>query len=119
VAKKITVQNERMIVNQLRINLKLSIPKIHSEMESVAGRSISQKTIRNVLRRYHFHGRKARKKPFISMVNRKKRLAFAKRHLDKPKEFCEEFWYKVIWSDTTRVNSTSMLPTGANWFGGR
>jgi hypothetical protein len=53
-----------------------------------------------VLRWYDYHGRMARKKPFISVVNRKKRLEFAKMHLNKPKEF----WYNVIWSDESKFN---------------
>jgi hypothetical protein len=63
-----------LIINKIRND---SNPKIHSEVESVAGRSISQ----------DYHGRMARKKPFISVINRKQRLEFAKMHLNKPKEF--------------------------------
>jgi hypothetical protein len=42
----------------------------------------------------------AGKKPFISVINRKKRLEFSKMHLNKPKEF----WYNVIWSDESKFN---------------
>jgi Transposase len=87
--------NERLIVNKIRKNPKVSVPKIQPEVESVAGRSISQETIRNVLRPYGYYGRMAKKKPYISVVNRKKRLEFAKTNLNKSKEF----WNNVIWSD--------------------
>jgi transposase len=98
--KVLTPQNERMIVNKIRNDPKLSVPKMHSEVESVAGKSISQETNRNVLRWYDYHGRMARKKPFTSVVNRQKRLEFAKMHLKKPKEF----WYDIIWSDQSKFN---------------
>ena len=41
-----------------------------------------------------------RKKPFVCRKNRAVRLAFAKEHENKGKEF----WNHVIWSDETKIN---------------
>ena len=41
-----------------------------------------------------------RKKPFVNRKNRGARLAFAKEHENKGKEF----WDHVIWSDETKIN---------------
>ncbi|GFY23421.1 transposable element Tc1 transposase [Trichonephila clavipes] len=42
------------------------------------GRSVSAETVRNVIRHAGYSSRVARKKPFISLQNQKKRLEFAK-----------------------------------------
>lgn len=60
--------------------------------------TISERTIR---RRIAEHGLKsyfARKRPFISKVNKEKRLRFARTHINKPLEF----WKRVIWSDESK-----------------
>lgn len=45
-------------------------------------------------------GRVAREKPYISEVNRKKRLVFAKEHLKKSLDF----WKMIICSDDSKFN---------------
>lgn len=47
-----------------------------------------------------YRGCVARKKPFIYKVNRERRLAFAKKHLNKP----QEFWNKVIITYESKYN---------------
>ena len=42
-----------------------------------------------------------KKKPFISAINKKKRIDFAKKHLEKD----AQFWSKVLWSDETMIRS--------------
>ena len=42
----------------------------------------------------------ARNKPFISEINKKKRLEFAKNHLDKPLDF----WRSVLFTDESKFN---------------
>jgi predicted DCC family thiol-disulfide oxidoreductase YuxK len=53
-----------------------------------------------MLHRYGFYGRMAKKKPFINEVNQKKRIEFAKIHLNKD----QHFWNSVIWSDKIKFN---------------
>ncbi|GFU26119.1 HTH_Tnp_Tc3_2 domain-containing protein [Trichonephila clavipes] len=65
------------------------------------GRSVTTETVRNVIRHAAYSSRVARKKPFISLQNQKKRLEFAKTHQLKT----NNFWKKVIFI-VTNVNST-------------
>ncbi|GFS77320.1 HTH_Tnp_Tc3_2 domain-containing protein [Trichonephila clavipes] len=64
------------------------------------GRSVSAETVRNVIRHAGYSGRVARKKPFISLQNQKKRLEFAKTHQLKT----DNYWKKVIFSDKSKFN---------------
>jgi transposase len=98
--KKLNDNDERMVLRRIRNDPKLSVPKLQPDVESVSGKSVCCETIRNVLHRYGFYGRMARKKPFISEVNRKKRIEFAKMHLNKD----QHFWNSVIWSDESKFN---------------
>ncbi|GFW75649.1 transposable element Tc1 transposase [Trichonephila clavipes] len=60
----------------------------------------SAETVRNVIRHAGYSSRVARKKPFISLQNQKKRLEFAKAHQLKT----DNFWKKVIFSDESKFN---------------
>ncbi|GFU46693.1 transposable element Tcb1 transposase [Trichonephila clavipes] len=53
-----------------------------------------------ILRHAGYNSRVARKKPFISLQNQKKRLEFAKTHQLKT----DNFWKKVIFSDESKFN---------------
>ncbi|GFU66761.1 HTH_Tnp_Tc3_2 domain-containing protein [Trichonephila clavipes] len=64
------------------------------------GRSVSAETVRNVIRYAGYSSRVARKKPFINIKNKKKRLEFAKTHQLKT----DNFWKKVIFSDESKFN---------------
>ncbi|KAF2904545.1 hypothetical protein ILUMI_01634, partial [Ignelater luminosus] len=57
--------------------------------------------IDRILKRNGYRNCRARKKPFISKRNRKKRLNFAKLHLKKD----QSFWSKVIFSDESKCNT--------------
>ncbi|GFW76583.1 transposable element Tcb1 transposase [Trichonephila clavipes] len=63
-------------------------------------RSVCSETVRNVIRHAGYSSRVARKKPFISLQNQKKRLEFAKNHQLKT----DNFWKKVIFSDESKFN---------------
>ncbi|GFV47671.1 transposable element Tc1 transposase [Trichonephila clavipes] len=60
----------------------------------------NEEAVRRVLRKAGYNGRVARKKPFIGMRNRVKRLKFAKEHILKP----QQFWNEVIFSDESKFN---------------
>ncbi|GFW56697.1 transposable element Tcb1 transposase [Trichonephila clavipes] len=64
------------------------------------GRSVSAETVRNVIRHAGYSSRVAKKKPFISLQNQKKRLEFTKTHQLKT----DNFWKKVIFSDESKFN---------------
>lgn len=53
-----------------------------------------------MLRSGGYHSRTPRKKPFISAINKAKRLEFAKNFINKD----ENFWKNVVFSDESKFN---------------
>ena len=96
--KKLSIREERNIIRKIKINPKLSASNIATELNATSAKRICPETVRNVLRNAGYHGRIARSKPYISKLNRKKRIEFAKIYLNKS----PEFWNKVIWSDESK-----------------
>ncbi|GFT26494.1 HTH_Tnp_Tc3_2 domain-containing protein [Trichonephila clavipes] len=70
----------RKDLKDIKIDPKLSAVKLAAETSRIMGRSVSAETVRNVIRHAGYSSRVARKKPFISLQNQKKRLEFAKDH---------------------------------------
>jgi transposase len=93
--KKLNKREERMLVNDLRKNKNQSIRDMTKEYNSYNNMNISKSTVYNVIKDNNFNSYVARKKPFLSEVNIKKRLNFSKEF------FCKsiEYWRNVIWSD--------------------
>ncbi|GFW15418.1 transposable element Tcb2 transposase [Trichonephila clavipes] len=91
---------ERRVIHQVKIEPKISTPKIAASTSNTLGRSVSAETVRRVLRKAGYNGRVARKKPLIGKRNRVKRLKFAKEHILKP----QQFWNEVIFSDESKFN---------------
>ncbi|GFX97823.1 HTH_Tnp_Tc3_2 domain-containing protein [Trichonephila clavipes] len=91
---------ERRVIHQVKIDPKISAPKIAASTSDTLGRSVSAETVRRVLRKAGYNGRVARKKPLIGKRNRVKRLKFAKEHILKP----QQFWNVVIFSDESKFN---------------
>ncbi|GFX88982.1 transposable element Tc1 transposase [Trichonephila clavipes] len=91
---------ERRVIHQVKINPKISAPKIAASTSNTLGRSVSAETVRRVLRKAGYNGRVARKKPLIGKRNRVKRLKFAEEHILKP----QQFWNEVIFSDESKFN---------------
>ena len=57
---------------------------VHAEVADHLVQPISTRTVQRRLNEFGLMGRVARKKPLISEKNRRKRLAFAKEHVDWP-----------------------------------
>ncbi|GFU43876.1 transposable element Tc1 transposase [Trichonephila clavipes] len=91
---------ERRVIHQVKIDPKISAPKIAASTSNTLARSVSAETARRVLRKAGYNGRVARKKPLIVKRNRVKRLKFAKEHILKP----QQFWNEVIFSDECKFN---------------
>ncbi|GBM38639.1 hypothetical protein AVEN_37441-1 [Araneus ventricosus] len=85
----------RKILKEIKINPKVSAVKLAAETSQIIGRSVSAETVRNLIIQAGYKSRVARKKPFISLQNQKKRLEFAKTHQLKT----NNFWNKVKFSD--------------------
>ncbi|GFW61058.1 transposable element Tc1 transposase [Trichonephila clavipes] len=91
---------KRKVLKDIKIDPKLSVVKLAAETSRIMGRSVSAETVRNVIRHAGYSSRVARKKPFISLQNQKKRLEFSKTdQLQK-----DNFWKKVIFSDESKFN---------------
>ncbi|GFV92223.1 transposable element Tcb1 transposase [Trichonephila clavipes] len=71
---------------------------IANELLSSCNVSVSAQTVRNVLHSADLKDRTPRKKPYISEVNRKRRLEFAMKYKNKPMHL----WKKVIFSDESK-----------------
>ncbi|GFX19529.1 transposable element Tcb2 transposase [Trichonephila clavipes] len=91
---------ERRVIHQVKIDPKISAPKIAASTSNTLGRSVSAETVRRVLRKAGYNGKVARKKPLIGKRNRVKRLNFTKEHILKP----QQFWNEVIFSDESKFN---------------
>ncbi|GFV46542.1 transposable element Tcb2 transposase [Trichonephila clavipes] len=76
-----------IVLKDIKIDPKLSAVKLVAETSRIMGRSLSAETVRNVIRHAVYSSRVARKKPFISLHNQKKRLEFAKTHQLKTDNF--------------------------------
>ncbi|GFX53698.1 HTH_Tnp_Tc3_2 domain-containing protein [Trichonephila clavipes] len=81
---------KRKFLKDIKIDSKLSAVKLVAETSRIMGRSVSAETVRNMIRHAGYSSRVARKEPFISLQNQKKRLEFAKTHYLKT----DNFWKK-------------------------
>lgn len=95
-----TDREKRSIVKFVKINPRSSAVDISNATETATGKKTSPKTIRRILNSNGYKNFRAKRKPFISKTNMKKRLKFAKEHLNKD----QAFWDKVLWSDESKFN---------------
>ncbi|GFS85378.1 uncharacterized protein TNCV_4884841, partial [Trichonephila clavipes] len=70
-----------------RMELRERTVKLAAVTSRIMGRSISAETVRNAIRHAGYSSRVAKKKPFISLQNQKKRLEFANTHQLKTDNF--------------------------------
>lgn len=98
--KKLTARKIRFITRETRRNPRLSAPKINGLLEGQLGSNVSDTTIRRTLYEDGYHGRVARRKPFISKVNQENRIEYAKDNVDKD----QEYWNTVLFTDESKYN---------------
>ncbi|GBL64137.1 Transposable element Tcb1 transposase [Araneus ventricosus] len=95
-----TEREERWIVRKVICNPKTSAVKLTVKAQQRFNKSVNPETVQNILRKYNFHGRVARRKPFLSKAHRRARLEFAKSYIGKP----PEFWNSVLFVDESKFN---------------
>ncbi|GFW72961.1 transposable element Tc1 transposase [Trichonephila clavipes] len=95
-----SAREKRSIIKEVTKNPKISAPQLAKDVANTSHKTFSVQTIRNVLHEESYYGRAARKKPFISERNRRKRLDFAKSHVN----LSDEFWNTVIFSNESKFN---------------
>jgi transposase len=98
--RALTERNREWLILQIKKDPKTSAPVLTAQLCEYFGIQVSTQTVRNALKERGFHGRVARKKPWISKVNRGKRLDFVKTHRNKDMDF----WKSVIFTDESKFN---------------
>lgn len=96
--QRLTAREQRLVVRKVTNNPQISAPKIAAELLQESGKKVHPETVRRVSRNEGFNGRVARRKPYISAVNRRKRMAFAKLYVNKD----PEWWSDVIFADESK-----------------
>ncbi|CAF1233788.1 unnamed protein product [Didymodactylos carnosus] len=109
--RKTTTTTDRLIQRKLKIDRRKSARSVTSELEKELGIVISQSTVRRRAHEIGLFGRVARKKPYVSKMNRVKRLKYAKEMLGKP----FDYWDTVVWSDESKFNLFGSDGKGVVW----
>jgi transposase len=98
--KKITSQHDdRVMVRAIMTNRRKSSKDIADDLNE-AGVRVSSRTVRRRLWQAGLKAKTPRKKPFLNMVQRRKRVEWAKQHIG----WTAEQWKKVIFSDESRIS---------------
>lgn len=82
------------IVREVKKNPKITVREIRENIHL----DVSDRTVRRRLSEANLHSRFARKRPFISAINKKKRLQFARKYANMPLDF----WKKILWTDESK-----------------
>lgn len=98
--RKLDSNQKRTVLRCVRADPRVSAPRLAAMVKEDYGVDVVPQTIRNVIKESGYNGRVARKKPYISDVNKLKRLTFAKAHVNKQ----EDFWNTVIFSDECKFS---------------
>lgn len=91
--RKTTAITDRRIVRMAKANRRITAKEIQQHLPSEE--SISERSIQRRLNTGGLRGGWSLKKPLISEKNRKRRVAWAKEHL----QWTTEQWKRVLWSD--------------------
>lgn len=98
--RSVTTRESRDIVRIAAKNPKMSARQLVEHIATQYNKTVTPQTVRNRLHEAGYKGRVVRKKPFINEKNRKKRLQFARDHVNKPLSF----WKNVLFSDESKFN---------------
>lgn len=101
--RKTTPTEDRVLLREFKKDIFLKPQSAANQWNLKANNSISECTVRRRLKEADFKTIKAKDVPYISKPNKLKRLAFAKEHLNKPKEF----WRSVLWTDESSFEYNS------------
>lgn len=93
-----TSAEDQYIVVTSKRNRRLTAPEICAELNKSRAKSVSLTTVNRRLRAAGLKGCVATKKPLLRPQNKKKRLAWAKKHQD----WTIEQWNKVLWTDESK-----------------
>lgn len=89
-----SARDDTLIVRQVKVKPTISCREIQDTLLL----NVSRKTIGRRIKEANFNSRSPRRKPYISAINKKKRLNFAKKFVNKPLSF----WKRIVWSDESK-----------------
>lgn len=130
---KLSIRERRSIIGSVKKNPRITAPQIAKDIELKFNKKICADTARKILKRAGYHGRVARKKPFISLTNRRKRIKFANKYVNQSNEFWENVLFsdeskycifgikgrKIVWRKAcTALNKENLMPTVKHGGGG-
>ena len=93
-----TVQEDKYLrVSSLR-QRRLTGRQLAAALNSTHQTTVSVSTVKRRLQDAGLHGRIAKKKPYLRLANKKKRLRWAKEH----RHWTLEEWKKVLWTDESK-----------------
>lgn len=98
--KKLSAADDRIISRIIRSGKADNAVQATQTLNKQAGKVVSPSTVRRSLKRQGMKSVVKKKKPMLSALHRRARRAFA----EKYKEFTEEDWKRVIWSDESKIN---------------
>ncbi|KAI0781746.1 hypothetical protein C8Q75DRAFT_796064 [Abortiporus biennis] len=89
--KKVTDRGARRMVRTARVNRRMGFQEIGNQMAP----TVTDATVRNILDKEGYHRRLAKKVPNLTKTQKKKWVIYGKKY----KEFTEEDWERVAFSD--------------------
>ena len=92
--RKTTTTTDRTIQRIQRKDRRTSAEEVAAEVKKQVDVSLNAQSVWNLAHEIGMLGREARKKPYVSKLNRSKRFTVTKEMLQKPLDF----WHTVIWS---------------------
>ena len=96
---KISKKTARYLYLLSKRSRRKTLPVLTEELNLAVDSPVSLSTVRRSLVNYGMNGREACKKPLLRKVNIKKRLKFAKEHVN----WTTKQWEKVLFTDETKV----------------
>ena len=97
---KLSATSERVIITQITTGKVANAVQATKHINSIISNPVSSQTVCRVLKQHSLKAVTKKKKPLLSAVHRKKRLAFALKY----QNWTVEDWKRVIWSDETKIN---------------
>lgn len=97
--RKTTDREDRWLCRQALVNRRQSARNLTNAFQNAHNITLSPRTIARRLGEVGLKARRPRKKPYLSEVNRRKRVAWAEKH----KNWTVEEWEKVLWSDESNI----------------
>lgn len=111
----LTQREQRILLKNTRLHPRKSAAAVAGELALAAGKSVHPENVRRVLRKNGYHGRKPRRKPFISLINQEKRLTFAHTYVCMYLHNDNSFWERVLFTDESKFTIYDSEKRGYVW----